>query len=590
MSASHDRRLFLKYLGAGFTGAVAAGAGPLGPLAEARGPMPFQRAGEIVGPAETSPGRFLSFNPIQPSTKDDLVLPAEFTYDLVAVWGDRLPGTNARFGYNADFTAFIPIAPNGGEGLLWVNHEYLSLPAPGEIGVYPQTFPLVIGGEATIADEMRDVGASVLHIKQGSDYRWTIQPTPLTRRYDANSRMIASGPALQTVGDVGGTMSNCSGCHTPWNTVLTCEENVQDYVPEPVDTAGRGTVGGRFNKNGAYYGWVVEFDPLDPAWTPIKHTLLGRFRHENVAIRVAGGGQVVAYMGDDRTDGHVYKFVSANRYVPGSTANRGALLSTGRLFAAVFNADGTGEWRELTGATPLRPNPGSSIPTIPAGATTLGQVYSDFGAIVTDAFRASNLIGATPSGRPEDVEVHPLDNSVYIAFTANATLGANLFSNLYGEIWRLVDEGDGTGLRFTWMRWKVGGPNDPLQAGRVFAAPDNLSFDKAGNMWLVTDISSVRLNGGDDRYTAFENNAMFFIPTSGPNAGRAFQFASGPCESEMTGPSWTPDEHTMFLAVQHPGEANGVRTGSLNAPSGSNWPGGRLNAPPRPGVVSIRPR
>ena len=589
MSVTHDRRLFFKYLGAGFTGAVAAGSGPLGPVAEARGPMPFQRAGQVAGPAETGPGRFLSFTPIQPTTQDDLILPPEFTYDLLAAWGDRLPGTNSRFGYNADFTRLYSDLPDGGEGLLWVNHEYLSLPPRRD-----RRLPTDVSarhrrrGHDGRRDE--DVGASVLHIKQGADYRWTIQPSRLTRRYDANSRIIASGPALQAVGDVGGTMSNCSGCHTHWNTVLTCEENFQDYVPEPVDTSGRGTVGGRFNKNGAYYGWVVEFDPLDPAWTPIKHTLLGRFRHENVAIRIAGGGQVIAYMGDDRTDGHVYKFVSANRYVAGSTANRGALLSSGRLFAAVFNPDGTGEWRELTGSTPLRPNAGSAVPTIPTGATTLGQVYSDFGAILTDAFRASNLIGATPSGRPEDVEVTPLDNSVYIAFTANATLGANLFSNLYGEIWRLVDEGDGTGLRFTWMRWKVGGPNDPTQAGRVFAAPDNLSFDKAGNMWLVTDISSVRLNGGDDRYTSFANNAMFFIPTSGPFAGMAFQFASGACEAEMTGPSWTPDEHTMFLAMQHPGEVNGLRSGSMTAPQGSNWPGRRLNDSPRPAVVSIRRR
>ena len=202
--------------------------------------------------------------------------------------------------------------------MLFVNHEYPSLPATGEIGVYLQTFPLVMGRAPRIEDQMHDVGAAVLHVRRDARQRWIVVASPLTRRYDATSRMRASGPALQNAGDVGGTLANCSGCHTPWNTVLTCEENFQDFVPEPVDTSGRGTVGGSFNANGAHFGWVVEIDPLDPEWTPVKHTMLGRFRHENVAIRAEAGRPVIAYMGDDRTNGHVYRFVSEGRYTPGA--------------------------------------------------------------------------------------------------------------------------------------------------------------------------------------------------------------------------------------------------------------------------------
>jgi len=566
---ARDRRQFLKYLGAGLTGACAGG---LGPLAAADGPAPS----------------FLPFDPIRPTTRDDLVLPGRFTYDLVAEWGDPLPGTNARFGYNADFTAFIPM-PDRQEGLLFVNHEYVSLPEPGEFGVYPQTFPLVMGRASTIADEMHDVGASVLHVRQGEDGRWQVIASPLTRRYDAQSPMTASGPALQKVGDIGGTLANCSGCHTPWNTVLTCEENFQDYVPGPVDTSGRGRVGGRFRQDGSHFGWVVEIDPLDPAWTPVKHTMLGRFRHENVAIRLDAGAHAVAYMGDDIVNGHVYKFISDRRYVPGAAGNRGTLLSSGRLYAAVFNADGTGEWRELAGSTPLRPNRRSAHPSIPRRATALGHVYTNPGAIVTDAFHASNLIGATPTGRPEDIEVHPIDRSIYIAFTSEATAPGHLFPNIHGEIWRIKDDAGGDATRFTWVRWKAGGPNDPGQRGRVFAAPDNLSFEPAGHLWVVTDISTSRLNA-DVRYTTFENNGIFFVPASGPDAGMALQFASAPCEAELAGPSWTDDRQTMFLSVQHPGEAFGMRTAAMGAPRGSNWPGSRAGQPPRPAVVSIRPR
>ncbi len=297
--------------------------------------------------------------------------------------------------------------------------------------------------------------------------------------------------------------------------------------------------------------------------------------------------QVIAYLGDDRTNGHVYKFVSAARYVPGSAANKG-LLADGRLYSAQFNADGTGRWIELAPGTTLNPSPGSQMPTVPTGATTLGAVYGTQGNILIDAYRASNLAGATPTARPEDVEVHPADNSVFIAFTANATAQNSLFTNIYGELVRLVESsGDGTGSTFTWQRWKAGGPNNEALAGHVFAAPDNLSFDKAGNMWVVSDISSANLNGGNANYTAFKNNGFFFIPTSGANAGTAFQFASGPCECELTGPSWTPDEQTLFLAVQHPGELSGTRKGSVAAPRGSNWPRGGTSAP-LSGVVVIQ--
>jgi secreted PhoX family phosphatase len=565
-SSTNGRRQFLKYLGAGLSGAWTAGLGPLGVAAQS----PFRS--------------FLAFQPIRPSTLDDLVLPDGFSYERLATWGETLPGTNSRFGYNPDYTAFLPI--NAREGVLFVNHEYVSLPDESEFGVYPQTFPLVWGRGSTIRDEMQDVGASILHLRQNDAGRWQVIASPLTRRYDATSPMKASGPALQRTSDVKGTLANCSGCHTPWNTVLTCEENFQDYVPERVDTAGRGRVGGRFNRDGSHFGWVVEIDPSDPAWTPVKHTMLGRFRHENVAIRIDGSGHVVAYMGDDIVNGHVYKFVSADRYTPGKPGHRGSLLSRGRLFAAVFHADGDGEWRELAEGTPLARSPRPTHPPVPRGATTLGQVYKDLGAIVTDAFHASNLIGATPTGRPEDIEVHPIDGSVYIAFTAAATAPGNLFPNLYGEIWRLAD-GDDAAEGFTWMRWKAGGPNDPAQGGHVFAAPDNLSFEPDGHLWVVTDVTTSRLNS-DPRYLAFANNGMFLVPASGPDAGVARQFASAPCEAELSGPSWTADRDTLFLSIQHPGEASGMRTAAMTPPRGSNWPQSRTDRPPLPAVVAIR--
>lgn len=67
----------------------------------------------------------------------------------------------------------------------------------------------------------------------------------------------------------------------------------------------------------------------------------------------------------------------------------------------------------------------------------------------------------------------------------------------------------------------------------------------------------------------------------GKNAGKFFQVASGPIESEFTGPSFSPDGKTLFLSVQHPGE----ESKSVESPT-SHWPEGG-KAMPRPAVVAI---
>lgn len=113
-----------------------------------------------------------------------------------------------------------------------------------------------------------------------------------------------------------------------------------------------------------------------------------------------------------------------------------------------------------------------------------------------------------------------------------------------------------------------------------FSAPDNLTFDSSGNLWTVTDMSSSSMNKGV--FTTFANNGMYVIPTTGPNMGVAMQVASAPIDAELTGPWFTPNESTLFLAVQHPGE----NTTDLSKPT-STWPRRPGDTLPRPAVIAI---
>jgi secreted PhoX family phosphatase len=285
---------------------------------------------------------------------------------------------------------------------------------------------------------------------------------------------------------------------------------------------------------------------------------MGRFRHENVAVRVGADGTVVAYMGDDLADSCVYKFVADRKFVPGDRAANLGILESGKLYAADFQ---NGKWLLLDYDSQKALQDAKDAKGAP--------VFASQADVLANARAAAIALRATPVDRPEDIEIHPKDSSVYIALTNNAGHG-----NFHGQIVRLVEADNlPQATAFDWSVFATGGP----QSG--FSSPDNLVFDNDGNMWMVTDISTSRVGKGI--YSFQGNNAMFFFRTSGPDAGVAYKFASGPVECELTGQAWTPDGTTMFLSVQHPGE----ESKSLSELT-SHWPNGGSDIP-RPAVIAI---
>ena len=71
----------------------------------------------------------------------------------------------------------------------------------------------------------------------------------------------------------------------------------------------------------------------------------------------------------------------------------------------------------------------------------------------------------------------------------------------------------------------------------------------SGRLWIQTDVSTSTIDTGD--YAGFGNNQML---CADPRSGEIRRFLAGPRQCEITGVMVTPDEKTMFVGIQHPGE------------------------------------
>lgn len=663
---------------------------------------------------------------------DDLVLPEGFTYDPIAAWGD-LVGDDGRWGYNNDYLSFVETGPN--RGYLTINFEYISgftwmqtysqaigrsLPfqeviaatqGPIDALALSDGNPLKAKISKICQECLIDQGIGVISLARNPDGKWTRTFSEADRRITGISGwqdgryLRATGPAVAVFENrnkrgyedglgsrIIGTFANCAGGTTPWGTVLSAEENFQAQVPEPVFAdgssadparnsfyidnrfiAGQGNV---FGLAGNKYGWMVEVDPANPNDYGTKHTWLGRFRHEAVAVRAVAGKRLAVYSGCDRRGGHLYKFLSKHHLSNPQDKANSKLMTEGMLYGAKFYADGTGRWIPLNPNTPVHPVLPSQVlgnnvilpnPDRRAGGIvkinndaqaiafgkqyqTLGDLYEGNyiekqGAILIDAHYAANAAGITCTARPEDTDVAK-DGTLYIAFTSGSPSSSggpdkdifigpknfDVFGMLrknpsdiespyeYGWIMRLTEDGlEPDAMTFRWEMLAMGG--EPADGGLGFSNPDNLAIDRDGNIWMTTDIytggqnmplpSRVKPDGSPvNQYEVlgvFGNNTTWFIPTSGPNAGLAYPFAIGPMETETCGPFFTPDQQTLFISLQHPGERNGQRQNGAaevhkfairlpdgqefiqerKVPIGSNWPGLGPKDPPKPAVVAI---
>jgi secreted PhoX family phosphatase len=618
--------------------------------------------GEVLGaPTAAAAGKAtakgLAFGPIapQPASVDAVVVPEGYEWSTLIRWGDPiLPGGRAfdpaaqspeqqklQFGYNVDYLDILPENPalvqsmvetrRGTRGLLVSNHEYTN---PGIM------FDASYDAATRRAIERAAHGMSVVEVtrkREGTPWTYS-RISPLNRRIHMDTEFVIDGPAagtdlMKTVADptgtrVLGTLNNCAGGTTPWGTVLSGEENFHGYLrvngrdPRDARYGLRNAPTGygwerddpRFDGNNAGYenenhrfGWIVELDPYDPTSAPVKHTALGRFKHEGANVILAADKRAVTYMGDDEVFDYVYKFVSKNAMREGNSASARAfnktLLSEGDLYVAKFEGDSAGE---IDGSGRL-PSDGAFdgtgrwIPLVKDGESQVPGMSVEEVLVFTRL--AADAVGATKMDRPEDVEPNPFTGRIYVACTNNSSRGGSRGAadeanprntNRNGHVVEIIEDGgDQTATTFTWNLLIVAG--DPSVNGSTYfsgfpadkvspiSCPDNLAFDSEGNLWISTDGQPSSIQKCD---------ALFKVPLEGAERGHVQQFLSVPAGAETCGPIVDLRDSMVYVNVQHPGE-----DGTYAAPqslfpdylaAGEEVPAGAFRGP-RPSTVQVYP-
>ena len=525
---------------------------------------------------------------------------------------------------------------------------------------FPTSFEKVIGfpfptakNREALGEMLYNCGGSVLHVRKSREGRYRVRTGDgynrrihglsglainanradgyaLVTEWGARSHqkgdenyLVGTGPAatdvfpLSTDGldeKIIGTAFNCSGATTPWGTVLSSEENFQgsslffvgvaeDVLPNGTQTGYLpGTTGAEFGQVGEKYGWIVEVDPKGDERSK-KHTALGRFRHENLALRAEPNRPVVAYMGDDRRGGHVWKFVSKGLVKRSGSKRNSELLEQGTLFVARFNPDGTGAWIPLLLTTPTNPNVPSVLGSVEitnlgtaqrnggtrlprrAGMRAVGRRWllcpydpqrghrparlprktlADF--YPTQA-RSSwtpswpQLVGGTPCARPEDFEVNPHKPREVIMAMTDGAPGSDGYpdSRIFvvakygtgvtatqqsGSLHKVVEDSwDGTGTTFHWTRFVQGGEAGAAD-GTGFAAVDNLTFDRKGDLW-ASPTCPPTCNNGFDVGSAPTNQVINLLYPATPRTWSACSAPTGSSSCPSTAP--TPGESVLRL-------------------------------------------
>ncbi len=293
-----------------------------------------------------------------------------------------------------------------------------------------------------------------------------------------------------------GTVRNCSGGVTPWNSWVSCEETAFKAGDEE----------GRLEKDHGYNFEVPATDQIriaDP--TPIK--AMGRFVHESLAFHPVSG---IVYQTEDEGDGLIY------RYLPNQN---GALLKGGKLQCLALR-----DWK----AADTRNRKDSTSQHFPEKKHF--QVYwidlDDVESPDGDLRMRGHQKGAAIFSSGEGMSYGK--NELFFTASSGGTAGT-------GQIFRYVpskyegqpQEKDHPAVLELFVESKD---------QETFRYCDNITVAPWGDVVICEDCSDPRIIG--------------ITP-----AGKAYVIAKniGYPDSEFAGPVFSPSGKTLFVNIQTPG-------------------------------------
>ncbi|MES3024349.1 MAG: PhoX family phosphatase [Pseudomonadota bacterium] len=563
-------------------------------------------------------------------------------------------------------------------GLLAVNHEATTDAKLASFFLHVGGGTTTLPRPADEVDKETAIhGVAIVEVRATAG-KWEYQKgSAFNRRLTCLSEIEIAGPArgnrlLVTKYSAAGTktrgtLNNCGTGKTPWGSFLTGEENFAGYFTRAAtddlarandksvaalkrygrnqgaasrhgwESAGADDKYQRWNnsKTGVSadgsddyrnelngMGYIVELDAYDKTALARKRSGLGRFAHESAAFgKPVAGAPLAVYMGDDSRNEYIYKYVSAANWdsADAQPANRLAAgdkyLDNGKLYAAKFNADGSGAWVELSVSNPL------------VGGYA-AYAFADQADVVVNARLAADAVGATKMDRPEWCSVNPSNGEVYFCLTNNSNRavepnasqlapdsanpraysdvkGASSVQtgNPNGHILRIKEGAAGAAAGvFSWDVYLFGAEAsaDPgkvnlsaLTSDQDFSSPDGLVFSKAtGICWIqtddgaYTDVSNCMMLAGLPGQVGDGKKVSLSYPKAGGGAlvldthvGKAptkdtlKRFLVGPVACEITGMCETPDGKAMFINIQHPGESTNYLDIADPSKYTSQWPG-----------------